>query len=148
MHAIRLVLMATLCVLALLATGKGLISIVEWTMRHQLIEVWSYPEKHLIAICLSSATSLVAARAIDSDHIFVRVLRSLSFWISVVIGSGALLTKTAISTISADSDIHEWHLICVWAGGLLLALAGSGLPSGSRPRGNPTPDLISGEHSR
>jgi hypothetical protein len=140
--------MATLCVLALLATGKGLISIVEWTMERQLIGIWSYPEKHLIAICLSSATSLLAARAIGSEHISFRILRSLSFWTSVVIGSGALLTKTAISMISADRDIHQWHLICVWAGGLLLALAGSGCPSGSRPRSDPTAESISSENSR
>jgi hypothetical protein len=133
-------MMATLCGLALLATGTGMVSIIIWTVEQRLIGVLEYPEKGLISICLSSATALISARAICSENLFFRILQSLSFWMSLVIGLGTMLTKTAVSIISADNDIHQWLLICVWAGGLLLALAGSGRSFGIKSRCDLTRD--------
>lgn len=116
-------LLAILCAVSLLFCVAGLISIAEWTFHRSVFGVLEYPEKQLIALCLSAATALLTAYALRGERAFFRGLRVVAFWVSVVVGLGALLTKAAVSMISADSDIHQWHLMCAWCGGLLLALA-------------------------
>jgi hypothetical protein len=112
-----------LCVAAVLFCLAELVSVAAWSFRRSFVGVIEYPEKHLIALCFASATALLSAFAVRSDRTFFRWLRAIAFWVSIIIGLIALLTKAAVAMISEDSDIHQWHLICAWLGGLLLALA-------------------------
>jgi hypothetical protein len=112
-----------LCVAAILFCLTELVSVAAWSFRRSFVGIIEYPERLLIALCLASATALLSAFAIRAERSYSRWLRLLASWLSVIIGLGALLTKSAVAMISADSDIHQRHLICVWCGGLLLALA-------------------------
>lgn len=116
-------LMIILSVASLLFCIVELSGVAVWSLGRSLAGVIEYPEKRLIALCLASATALLAAVTIHRERACSRWLRVVAWWVSVLVGLGVLLTKAAVAMISADSDIHQWHLICAGCGALLLAMA-------------------------